>query len=57
MAKIKIEDLPEDMKISKEELKKILGGQLITRFSNVKSNSMLYNISKLSDGAMDIDCW
>lgn len=57
MAKIKIEDLPEDMKISKEEMKKILGGQLITRFSNVKSNSLLYNISKLSDGAMDIDCW
>ena len=30
MARIKIEDLPKDMKISKEEMKKVVGGALIT---------------------------
>lgn len=30
MARIKITDLPKDMKISKEEMKKVLGGALIT---------------------------
>ena len=29
MARIKIKDLPKDMKISKEEMKKVVGGTLI----------------------------
>lgn len=31
MAKIKIVDLPKDMKITKEELKKFLGGKKLTK--------------------------
>ena len=30
MARIKIEDLPKDMKISKEEMKNVVGGALIS---------------------------
>ncbi len=31
MARIKIEDLPKDMKISKNDMRKITGGALITK--------------------------
>jgi len=31
MAKIKIVDLPKDMKITKEELKKFLGGKKVAK--------------------------
>ncbi len=31
MARIKIEDLPKDMKISKEEMKKVVGGALLRK--------------------------
>ena len=30
MARTRIEDLPKDMKISKEDMKKVVGGALIT---------------------------
>ncbi len=37
MARIKIEDLPKDMKISKEEMKKVVGGALIT-YTGIESD-------------------
>ena len=36
MARIKIKDLPKDMKISKKEMKKVVGGALITGTADVK---------------------
>jgi hypothetical protein len=44
MARIKIEDIPDNIKLDKEEMKKVLGG-LETRFSlsNLQINPRLTN--------------
>jgi len=44
MARIKIEDIPDNIKLDKEEMKKVLGG-LETRFSlsNLQINQSLTN--------------
>jgi hypothetical protein len=36
VARIKIKDLPKDIKISKEELKRIKGGALSLNFGDIK---------------------
>ncbi len=55
MARIKIKDLPKDMKISKEEMKKVVGGALIPYdrlrpFST--SASLLSKLSEDEDNAV-----
>jgi type VI protein secretion system component Hcp len=39
MARIKIKDLPKDMKVSKEEMKSIKGGALFINFGDIKGES------------------
>ncbi len=41
MARIKIKDLPKEEKISKEELKKVLGGVILSSTYNFTSSSNL----------------
>ena len=61
MAKIKITDLPKDVEVGKEELKKITGGTLrhpsqatVGQFQTVRE----LNIRQLvAPFANDIDCW
>jgi len=60
MAKIKIKDLPEDAKISEEELRKIRGGLTLayTRPTALKTDPRLRSIQYLgSPFADDISCW
>ena len=45
MARIKIEDLPEDMKISKEEMKKVMGGVEPTTFPVITTGSLSKGIT------------
>jgi hypothetical protein len=49
MARIKIKDLPRDRKISKDELKKVMGGIiLIRRPLSIVSSPMRSNIGRAS---------
>ncbi|MBW2063272.1 MAG: hypothetical protein JRI95_17145 [Deltaproteobacteria bacterium] len=41
MARIKIKDLPKDMKISKDEMKKIMGG-IAPRFGRIRTLPTIY---------------
>ncbi len=60
MAKIKIKDLPEDAKISEEELRKIRGGLTLayTKPMILKDDPRLRSIQwSGSPFAEDISCW
>ena len=50
MARIKVEDLPQDMKVSKEEMKKVFGGkyELYPKEKIIQSSSGGYHISPQS---------
>ncbi|MBN1848982.1 MAG: hypothetical protein JW932_10390 [Deltaproteobacteria bacterium] len=50
MAKIKIQDLPKDMKISKEELKRIKGGTF-----DLYSTSIAMKMESTLDIGEDVD--
>ncbi len=60
MAKIKIKDLPEDAKISEEELRKIRGGLTLayTKPTVLRTDPRLLSVQWTgSPFAEDISCW
>lgn len=42
MARIKIKDLPKDMKISKEEMRKVFGGIVLERSDRFRNPSVYW---------------
>lgn len=50
MARIEITDLPKDMKIGKEEMRRVRGGVLVTRMTRVADHKVEYNSMAISDG-------